>query len=67
MTDADKPSLSLKSLRILHRYVDDLALLLRTKRGELAVVDLERLLGSAGAETDEIRHVLADYRRLRKP
>ena len=64
MTDGHKPSLSLKSLRVLHRHLDDVALTIKVKSGEIAAVELERLLRRSGAEAEEIQHVLADYRRL---
>ncbi len=66
MTDEDKPSLSLKSLRILHRHLDYVALTIKVKSGQMAEVELERLLRRTGAETEEIQYVLADYRRCRR-
>jgi hypothetical protein len=65
VTDEAKRPLSLKSLRILHRYLDDLAVTLKVKSGGITAVELERLLRHSGAETDEIQYVLADFRRCR--
>jgi hypothetical protein len=66
MPDEDKRCLSLKSLRILHRYLDELALILKVKLGEIAAVELELLLRRSGAQTEEIQQVLVDHRRFRR-
>ena len=62
-TDArNERSLSLKTLRILHRYLDDFVLVKKARSGLISASELEQLLRSGGADPDEIRHVIAEYR-----
>jgi len=58
-----KKSLSLKSLRLLHRYFDDFVLLHRAKSGTLPPAELSRLLRMAGADDQEIQMIMNEYRR----
>lgn len=55
-------SLSLKTLRILHRHLGDFVLVKKARSVLIAVSELERLLRSGGADPDEIRYVIAEYR-----
>ena len=55
-------SLSLKTLRILHRYLDDFVLVKKARSGLISPSELERLLCAGGADPDETRYVIAEYR-----
>ena len=65
MSEIRHRSLSLKSLRILHRAFDDAALIIRVKSAGLAAAELERLLRDAGTDPSDIKYVLEDYRLLK--
>ena len=60
-----KNTLSLKTLGLLHRYLDDFVLVRKARLGELSSVELEALLRRAGADAEEIRQVLSEYKRFR--
>lgn len=66
MSEIRHLSLSLKSLRILHRSLDDAALIIRVKSAGVAAAELERLLRDAGTDPSDIKYVLEDYRRLKE-
>ncbi len=55
-------SLSLKTLRILHRYLGDFVLVKKARSGLISPSELERLLRSGGADPDETSYVIAEYR-----
>jgi hypothetical protein len=57
--------LSLATLRLLHRHVDDFVLVHKARTGILTVAELERLLRDSGVEAQEIKEALTDYRRHR--
>jgi hypothetical protein len=57
--------LSLKSLGLLHRYLDDFVLVGKARRGEFSPVELESLLRKAGMDAEEIRQILSEYKRFR--
>jgi len=61
----DKNSLSLKTLGLLHRYLDDFVLVGKARRGELSPVELETLLRKAAMDVEEIRQILSEYKRFR--
>ncbi len=61
----DKNSLSLKTLGLLHRYLDDFVLVGKARRGELFPVELETLLRKAAMDVEEIRQILSEYKRFR--
>jgi hypothetical protein len=60
-----KKSLSLTTLGLLHRYLDDFVLVGKARRGELSPVELEGLLRRTVANSDEIRQILSEYKRFR--
>jgi hypothetical protein len=60
-----KNSLSLKTLGLLHRYLDDFVLVGKARRGELSPVELEGLLRRTVANSYEIRQILSEYKRFR--
>lgn len=39
--------------------------MIRIKKAEMSAAELERLLRSHGANEDEVREVLTDYRRVK--
>jgi len=57
-------SLSLRTLTLLHRYLDDFVEVRRARRGELAPIELERLLREAAVDPEEIREILSEYKRF---
>ena len=61
-----KNSLSLKTLGLLHRYLDDFVLVGKARRGELSPVELETFLRKAahGCGRNSGRFCL-DYKRFR--
>jgi hypothetical protein len=59
-----KNSLSLKSLGLLHRYLDDFVLVGKARRGELSPIELETLLRKAGMDAEDIRPILSEYKRF---
>lgn len=61
----DKNSLSLKTLGLLHRYLDHFVLVGKARRGELSPVELETLLRKAAMDVEEIRQILSEYKRFR--
>ncbi|MGO9566814.1 MAG: hypothetical protein ACLP5H_04650 [Desulfomonilaceae bacterium] len=61
-----KSTLSLKTLGLLHRYLDDFVLVGRVRRGELSPVELETLLRKAAMDSEEIQQILLEYKRLRR-
>ena len=60
-----KNSLSLKTLGLLHRYLDDFVLVGKARRGEFSPVELETLLRKAGMDAEEMRQILLEYKRFR--
>jgi hypothetical protein len=54
-------SLSLKTLRLLHRYLGDFVQVKKARSGLMSASELERLLRSGGADPDETRYVIAEY------
>ena len=60
-----KNSLSLKTLGLLHRYLDDFVLVGKARRGEFSPIELESLLRKAGMDAEDIRPILAEYKRFR--
>jgi hypothetical protein len=61
-----KNSLSLKTLSLLHRYLDDFVIVGKARRGEISAVELENLLSKALVEAEEIRQIISDYKRFLK-
>ncbi len=61
-----KNSLSLKTLGLLHRYLDDFVLVGKARRGEFSPVELETLLRKAAVDAEEIRQILTEYKRFRQ-
>ncbi len=59
-------TLSVNTLRLLHKYLDGFVELQRARSGSLAAVELQRLLKAGGADTSEIREILAEYRKFRE-
>jgi hypothetical protein len=59
-----KNSLSLKTLGLLHRYLDDFVLVGKARRGELFPAELEGLLRQTVASSDEIQEILFEYKRF---
>jgi hypothetical protein len=59
-----KNSLSLKTLGLLHRYLDDFVLVRKARRGELFPVELEGHLRQTVASSDEIQEILSEYKRF---
>jgi hypothetical protein len=57
--------LSLATLRLLHRHVDDFVLVQKARTGTLTVAELERILRDSGVEAQEIKEALTDYRQHR--
>ena len=62
--EAAKPTLSFKSVKLLHRHLDDFTLVKRAKSGDLSVAELERLLKHACADPEEIHEILSEYGRV---
>ena len=60
-----KNSLSLKTLGLLHRYLDDFVLVGKARRGELSPVELETHLRQAAMDAEEIQEILSEYKRFR--
>jgi hypothetical protein len=60
-----KNSLSLKTLGLLHGYLDDFVLVGKARRGEFSPVELETLLRKAAMDAEEIRQILSEYKRFR--
>jgi hypothetical protein len=60
-----KNSLSLKTLGLLHRYLDDFVLVGKARRGQLSPVELEMLLRKAAMGAKEIQEILQEYKRFR--
>ena len=60
-----KNSLSLKTLGLLHRYLDDFVLVGKARRGEFSLVELETLLRKAAMDAEDIRPILSEYKRFR--
>ena len=59
-------SLSLKTLGLLHRYLDDFVLVGKARKGELSPIELETLLRKAAVDAEEIRQILSEYKRFRR-
>jgi len=59
-------SLSLKTLGLLHRYLDDFVLVGKARRGELSSVELEAHLRRVAVDVEEIRQILDEYRLFRQ-
>jgi hypothetical protein len=57
-------SLNPRTLRLLHKYLDDFVEVGKAKRGELAPVELEKLLHKAAVEEEEIRQIVSEYKRF---
>ncbi len=57
-------SLSVGTLRILHRYIDDFVLVRKVRDGCLSPSQVEHVLRASGADAEEIRAVLEEYRRI---
>jgi hypothetical protein len=57
--------LSLATLRLLHRHLDDFTLVHKVRSGTMAAAELERILRDSGAEAQEIKDALTDYQRHR--
>ncbi|MEW6140576.1 MAG: hypothetical protein AB1733_20330 [Thermodesulfobacteriota bacterium] len=62
--NSNTKSLSLGVLRIVHRYVDDFVLVRKVRAGSLSPSQVEHVLRASGADTEEIRAVLEEYRRI---
>ncbi len=62
--EATKNSLSLRTLRLLHSYLDDFVQVGRARRGELAPTELEKLLREAAVDTEETRQIMLEYKRF---
>jgi hypothetical protein len=60
-----KNSLSVKTLGLLHRYLDDFVLVGKARRGEFSPVELETLLRNSAMYVEEIRQILTEYKRFR--
>jgi hypothetical protein len=58
-------SLSIKTLRLLHRCLDDFTLISRVKSGSLPPAELSRLLRAACASDREIHDVMVEYHGMR--
>ncbi len=61
-----KRSLNLKTLGLLHRYLDDFILVGKARRGGFSPVELEALLRKTTADAEEIQQILDDYKRFRQ-
>ncbi|MGB6068312.1 MAG: hypothetical protein WBG50_26180 [Desulfomonilaceae bacterium] len=61
-----KNELSLKTLGLLHRYLDDFVIVGKARRGELSSAELETLLRKAAMDAEEIRQILQEYKRVRQ-
>jgi hypothetical protein len=59
-------SLSLKTLSLLHRYLDDFAQVGKARRGELSSVELHALLLNAVVDPEEIQEILLHYEQFRQ-
>jgi len=59
-------TLSVHTLRLLHRYLDGFVELQRARTGSLAASELQRMLRAAGAYPHETREILAEYRKFRQ-
>lgn len=57
-------SLSVAALRILHRYIDDFVMVRNVRAGSLSPSQVEHVLRASGADAEEIRAVLEEYRRI---
>ncbi|HMK33930.1 MAG TPA: hypothetical protein VK463_02605 [Desulfomonilaceae bacterium] len=57
--------LSIPTLRLLHRYLDDFVAVRKAKSGALSLAELERRLKMSGASREEVQDILAEYRRHR--
>jgi hypothetical protein len=57
--------LSARTLRFLHRQIDDFVVIHKARSGSLSVAELERLLRNSAADAQEMKEALADYRRYR--
>jgi len=62
---AENSSLSLRTLTLLHRYLDGFVVVGKARRGDLAPAELEELLRKAAVETEEIRQIQSEYKRFR--
>jgi hypothetical protein len=63
--ESHKNSLSVKTLGLLHRYLDDFVQVGKARRGELSSVEIESLLRQALVDEEEMRQILSDYHRFR--
>jgi hypothetical protein len=61
-----KNSLSLKTLGLLHRHLDDFVLVGKARRGELSPAELETHLREAAVDREEIQEILQEYKLFRK-
>ncbi len=59
-----KTSLSVKTLSLLHRYLDDFVLVGKIRRGELSPLELENLLRNTFVDPEEIRQIISEYKRF---
>ncbi len=57
-------SLSPRTLRLLHRYLDDFVAVGKARRGELAPAELEKVLRKAAMESEEIQQIMSEYKRF---
>jgi hypothetical protein len=71
MSDPDQATqfaasrLSLQTLRLLHKYLDDFVLVGRAKAGTLSSAELKTRLFRAGAPPRETELIIAEYARYR--
>jgi hypothetical protein len=56
--------LSPRTLRLLHNYLDDFVEVGKARSGELAPMELEKLLRKAAVEPEEIRQIMSEYKRF---
>ena len=61
-----KNELSLKTLGLLHRYLDAFVIVGKARKGELSSAELETLLCKAAMDAEEIRQILQEYKRVRQ-
>jgi hypothetical protein len=61
-----RTTLSLKTLGLLHKYLDNFVLVGQARRGELSPTELETLLCKAFMDAREIQQILSEYKRFRK-
>jgi|GEM_PF-3304236 len=62
----DRPlgRLSPRTLRILHRYLDDFVAVKRAKSGGYSVPELRQALRAGRAPAEEIEYAIEEYRKM---